>query len=56
MAKETVRGFRITEELWRKFRAYAIMNGLSTKELLEYLIRKELAEQRAVKELRRAST
>jgi len=49
--KDIVTSFRVDEELWREARAYAVRHGITVKQLLEFLLRKELKENRILKEL-----
>jgi len=51
MGRDVVTSFRVDEDLWREFRAYAVKNGLTVKQLLEFLIKKELEEKRVLKEV-----
>jgi predicted DNA-binding ribbon-helix-helix protein len=51
MGRDVVTSFRVDEELWREVRAYAVRHGITVKQLIEFLLRKELEENRALKEL-----
>jgi len=53
MVKEVIASFRVDEQLWREARAYAVRNGITTKQLVEFLISKELEEQRFLKEVKK---
>jgi hypothetical protein len=43
-------GFRVYEELWREVRAYAVRHGTTVKQLIEFLLKKELKENHILKE------
>jgi antitoxin component of RelBE/YafQ-DinJ toxin-antitoxin module len=51
MGRDVVTSFRVDEDLWREVRAYAVKHGLTVKQLIEFLLKKELEEKRALKEL-----
>jgi antitoxin component of RelBE/YafQ-DinJ toxin-antitoxin module len=52
VAKEVVTSFRVDEELWRESRAYAVRHGLTVKQLIEFLLKKELKENKILKEMK----
>jgi hypothetical protein len=45
MPKDIVTSFRVDAELWKQARMYALDNGMTMKELLENLLRRELEQQ-----------
>lgn len=47
---EIVTSFRVNEELWKNAKIYAIENGLSMKELIENLLKKELKKTERYRE------
>ncbi len=47
--KEVVTSFRVNEELWRQARSYAVLHGISIKQLIEFLLKKELRENSILK-------
>jgi predicted DNA-binding ribbon-helix-helix protein len=49
--RDVVTSFRVDEELWREVRAYAVRHGITVKQLIEFLLKKELEENRVLKEL-----
>jgi antitoxin component of RelBE/YafQ-DinJ toxin-antitoxin module len=51
MGRDVITSFRVDEELWREVRAYAVRHGMTVKQLIEFLLRRELRENRALKEL-----
>jgi len=48
-----VTSFRVDEELWRETRAYAVRHGITVKQLIEFLLKKELKENNILKELKK---
>jgi len=52
LGKDVVTSFRVDEELWREARAYAVRHGITIKQLIEFLLKKELEEKRILKELK----
>ncbi|MGQ9468495.1 MAG: hypothetical protein ACUVTD_01500 [Nitrososphaerales archaeon] len=48
-----VTSFRVDKELWREARAYAVRHGITVKQLIEFLLKKELKENRILKEAKR---
>jgi len=42
--KEIVTSFRVDEDLWKEARIYAIENGMTMKQLIENILRKEVAK------------
>ncbi len=53
MAKDLITSFRIDSDLWKKARIYALENGISAKDLVETLIKRELEERKIEKQKRR---
>jgi antitoxin component of RelBE/YafQ-DinJ toxin-antitoxin module len=53
VGRDVVTSFRVDEELWREARAYAVRHGLTVKQLIEFLLRKELKENRILKEMKK---
>jgi predicted DNA-binding ribbon-helix-helix protein len=51
--KDVVTSFRVNEELWREVRAYAVRHGITVKQLIEFLLQKELKENRILKEMKK---
>lgn len=47
--KDIVTSFRVDEELWREARVYAVRHGLTVKELIEFVLKRELKENRILK-------
>lgn len=52
--KDVVTSFRVNEELWREVRAYAVRHGITVKQLIEFLLQKELKENRILKEMKKS--
>ena len=40
--KDIITSFRIDEDLWKKAKIYAIKQGMTIREFIEFLLRKEL--------------
>ena len=53
--KYRVASFRVDEQLWREAKAYAAYHGITTKQLIESLLRKELENSRVLDELKKKS-
>jgi antitoxin component of RelBE/YafQ-DinJ toxin-antitoxin module len=47
--KEVVTSFRVDEDLWRQTRSYAVLHGITVKQLIEFLLKKELKENNMLK-------
>ncbi|KPV65535.1 MAG: hypothetical protein AOA65_0043 [Candidatus Bathyarchaeota archaeon BA1] len=47
-----VTSFRV-DELWREARTYAVRHGITVKQLIEFLLRKELKESRIRRQIYR---
>jgi len=47
--KEVVTSFRVDEDLWRQIRSYAVLHGITVKQLIEFLLKKELKENSMLK-------
>lgn len=46
MGKDIVTSFRIDEDLWKEAKIYAIEEGMTLKELIEGLLKRELENKR----------
>jgi antitoxin component of RelBE/YafQ-DinJ toxin-antitoxin module len=49
MAKDVITSFRVDEQIWRQARAYAVLHGISMKQLIEFVLKAELKENRILR-------
>jgi len=52
--KEVVTSFRVDEDLWRQTRSYAVLHGITVKQLIEFLLKRELKENNVLKDVLKA--
>ncbi len=48
-SKEITYSFKVSAELWKRFRIYALQNDASLKALIRFVLEDELREQRFAK-------